>query len=170
MRNVLGKHRLRFFVIFRRPRSTRQSPTMSGCRRSTAVVFTLAGILAGFICVTSALDSESEHLVQQAIDKAVVGRTVVIVAHRLSTIRQADQIVVMDNHKVVDAGHHEKLLGKCSKYRDLIKRQSVMVRDVSLAGMKNFGIIDEDEEDVDGFESNRRIDLGVELPYSCMCA
>ena len=102
---------------------------------------------------TSALDSESEHLVQQAIDKAVVGRTVVIVAHRLSTIRQADQIVVMDNHKVVDAGHHEKLLGKCSKYRDLIKRQSVIVRDVSLAGMKNFGIIDEDEEEVDGFES-----------------
>jgi len=102
---------------------------------------------------TSALDSESEHLVQQAIDKAVVGRTVVIVAHRLSTIRQADQIVVMDNHKVVDAGHHEKLLGKCSKYRDLIKRQSVVVRDVSLAGMKNFGIIDEDEEEVDGFES-----------------
>ena len=71
----------------------------------------------------------------------------------VSTIRQADQIVVMDNHKVVDAGHHEKLLGKCSKYRDLIKRQSVMVRDVSLAGMKNFGIIDEDEEEVDGFES-----------------
>jgi ATP-binding cassette subfamily B protein len=98
---------------------------------------------------TSALDSESEHLVQQAIDKAVVGRTVVIVAHRLSTIRQADQIVVMDNHKVVDAGQHEKLLGKCSKYRDLIKRQSVVVRDVSLASMKNFGIIDEDEEEME---------------------
>ena len=97
---------------------------------------------------TSALDAESEHLVQQAIDKAVVGRTVIIVAHRLSTIRQADQIVVMDDHRVVDAGHHEQLLGECSKYRDLIKRQSVMVRDVSVAGMRGFGI-DEDLEEED---------------------
>ncbi|KAL9180710.1 hypothetical protein ACHAXT_011163 [Thalassiosira profunda] len=97
---------------------------------------------------TSALDAESEHLVQQAIDKAVVGRTVIIVAHRLSTIRQADQIVVMDNHKVVDAGQHDNLLDKCSKYRDLIKRQSVMVRDVSVAGMRGFGI-DEDLEEED---------------------
>ncbi|KAL3766640.1 hypothetical protein ACHAWO_013987 [Cyclotella atomus] len=52
----------------------------------------------------SALDAESEHLVQQAIDKAVRGRTVIIVAHRLSTIRQADQIVVMHNHRVADVG------------------------------------------------------------------
>merc|ERR1712087_1053021 len=63
---------------------------------------------------TSALDSESEHLVQEAIDKAVVGRTVIIVAHRLSTIRQADQIVVMDKHKIVDVGQHDALLDKPS--------------------------------------------------------
>merc|ERR1712071_227814 len=68
---------------------------------------------------TSALDSESEHLVQEAIDKAVVGRTVIIVAHRLSTIRQADQIVVMHNHRVVDVGMHDSLVSKCSKYQDL---------------------------------------------------
>lgn len=77
---------------------------------------------------TSALDAESEHLVQQAIDKAVVGRTVIVVAHRLSTIRQANQIVVMDNHRVVDVGRHDVLLEKCSKYQDLIKRQSVISR------------------------------------------
>jgi ABC-type multidrug transport system fused ATPase/permease subunit len=84
---------------------------------------------------TSALDAESEHLVQRAIEKAVVGRTVIIVAHRLSTIRQADQIVVMDSHRVVDVGVHDALMTKCSKYHDLIKRQSVMIRDVSKSGL-----------------------------------
>lgn len=90
---------------------------------------------------TSALDAESEHLVQQAIDKAVVGRTVIVIAHRLSTVRQADQIVVMDNHRVVDVGAHDALLGKSSKYQDLIRRQSVMVRDVSM------GTLDEGEDE-----------------------
>ncbi|KAL7549379.1 hypothetical protein ACHAWF_012649 [Thalassiosira exigua] len=84
---------------------------------------------------TSALDAESEHLVQQAIDKACKGRTVIVVAHRLSTIRDADQIVVMNNHKVVGRGSHDNLLTKCSKYKDLIKRQSVMVRDVDMKQM-----------------------------------
>merc|ERR1712038_38209 len=74
---------------------------------------------------TSALDAESEHLVQQAIDKAMIGRTVVIVAHRLSTIRAADQIVVMDDHKIVDVGTHEDLLRKSLKYEELIKRQNM---------------------------------------------
>ncbi|KAL3807073.1 hypothetical protein ACHAXA_011007, partial [Cyclostephanos tholiformis] len=96
---------------------------------------------------TSALDAESEHLVQRAIEKAVVGRTVIIVAHRLSTIRQADQIVVMDNHRVVDVGAHDALMTKCSKYHDLIKRQSVMSRDVSKSGLdKMLAHIDDNEE------------------------
>eukprot|EP00956_Cyclotella_meneghiniana_P005959 scaffold7776_cov65-Cyclotella_meneghiniana.AAC.7 len=98
---------------------------------------------------TSALDAESEHLVQQAIDKAVKGRTVIVVAHRLSTIRQADQIVVMHNHRVVDVGQHDELLEKSSKYQDLIKRQSVMIRNVSEAGLQKLlpGVIDEEEGD-----------------------
>jgi ABC-type multidrug transport system fused ATPase/permease subunit len=75
---------------------------------------------------TSALDAESEHLVQDAIDKAIVGRTVIIVAHRLSTIKSAKQIVVLDGQKIVDVGSHDVLLGRCGKYRDLIKRQSVV--------------------------------------------
>ncbi|GFH51744.1 hypothetical protein CTEN210_08220 [Chaetoceros tenuissimus] len=75
---------------------------------------------------TSALDSESEHLVQEAIDKAVVGRTVIIVAHRLSTIVNANQIVVMADHKIVDIGTHDEMLEKSKKYQDLIKRQSVL--------------------------------------------
>jgi ATP-binding cassette subfamily B (MDR/TAP) protein 1 len=80
---------------------------------------------------TSALDSESEHLVQEAIDKAVVGRTVVIVAHRLSTIYNADQIVVMADHKIVDIGTHDQLLEKSKKYQDLIKRQNVLASSAS---------------------------------------
>jgi ABC-type multidrug transport system fused ATPase/permease subunit len=74
---------------------------------------------------TSALDSESEHLVQEAIDKAVVGRTVIIVAHRLSTIQRANQIVVVDDHQIIDIGRHAELLERCAKYQELIKRQSV---------------------------------------------
>ena len=80
---------------------------------------------------TSALDAESEHLVQEAIENVVHGRTVIIIAHRLSTIQRADQIVVMSNHKIVDYGTHDELIQKCGKYQDLIKRQSMITRNVS---------------------------------------
>lgn len=73
---------------------------------------------------TSALDAESESLVQDAIEKAMVGRTVLIVAHRLSTIRRAEQIVVLDQHQIVDMGTHDVLMARCTKYQDLIKRQN----------------------------------------------
>ena len=72
---------------------------------------------------TSSLDVESEHLVQEAIERAVEGRTVLIVAHRLSTIRRANQIVVLDERRMIDIGTHEELLSRCQKYNDLIKRQ-----------------------------------------------
>jgi len=100
---------------------------------------------------TSALDAESEHEVQMAIENAMVGRTVVVVAHRLSTIRSADQIVVMDNRKIVDIGTHDQLLEGCKRYQDLIKRQSTMVRDVSSGTLQKmlpagFSIDEEGEE------------------------
>ena len=77
---------------------------------------------------TSVLDAESEHLVQKAIDNVVIGRTVLIVAHRLSTIQKSSQIVVVDDHQIVDIGTHHDLLRRCAKYQDLIKHQDMVKR------------------------------------------
>lgn len=61
---------------------------------------------------TSALDAESEKVVQQALEKAALARTTVVVAHRLSTVRNADVIAVLRHGKVVEMGSHEELLAK----------------------------------------------------------
>ena len=73
---------------------------------------------------TSALDVISERAVQEAIDRLVVGRTTLIVAHRLSTIRQADWIVVMDHGHVVEQGPREKLLANQGAFAELLALQS----------------------------------------------
>jgi len=59
---------------------------------------------------TSSLDSESERLVQEALDKLMVGRTSVVIAHRLATIRNADQIVVLQHGAVMESGTHQELM------------------------------------------------------------
>ena len=61
---------------------------------------------------TSSLDSESEKLIQDALEKLMKNKTVIIVAHRLSTIKKADRVVVMDNGKIVEAGNHLQLVNK----------------------------------------------------------
>jgi ABC-type multidrug transport system fused ATPase/permease subunit len=61
---------------------------------------------------TSALDSESERLVQEALNRLMEGRTSVIVAHRLSTIREVDQIFVLDQGQIVEKGRHDDLIQK----------------------------------------------------------
>ena len=72
---------------------------------------------------TSALDSESERLVQAAMDKLLRGRTVFVIAHRLSTVRNADQIVVLDNGRIVQRGNHDQLLLEGGLYSHLHKLQ-----------------------------------------------
>nr|CAB3487042.1 unnamed protein product [Digitaria exilis] len=72
---------------------------------------------------TSALDSESEKLVQQALDKASMGRTTLIVAHKLSTVKNADQIAVLDGGTIAEIGTHNELINKGGPYAGLVELQ-----------------------------------------------
>ena len=72
---------------------------------------------------TSALDSESERLVQEAIEHLLEGRTVFVIAHRLSTIMNADQILTMEDGRIIQRGTHEELLAEGGLYRKLYRLQ-----------------------------------------------
>jgi subfamily B ATP-binding cassette protein MsbA len=72
---------------------------------------------------TSALDSENEALVQTALQNLMVGRTVFVIAHRLSTVRHADRIVVLENGTIADVGRHEDLMNRLGTYRRLYELQ-----------------------------------------------
>jgi len=72
---------------------------------------------------TSALDAESEHLVQDALKVLMRGRTTLVIAHRLSTVREADRVVVIDHGRVVQQGKHEELSSMEGLYRALVQRQ-----------------------------------------------
>lgn len=73
---------------------------------------------------TSALDAESERLVQDALEKLMVGRTSIVVAHRLSTIRNADSIAVVQQGKIVEQGSHGQLMqSSIGAYASLVKHQ-----------------------------------------------
>uniref|UniRef100_A0A803N6W6 Uncharacterized protein n=1 Tax=Chenopodium quinoa TaxID=63459 RepID=A0A803N6W6_CHEQI len=72
---------------------------------------------------TSALDSESEHVVQKALEEIMSERTTIVVAHRLSTIRDVDQIIVLKNGSVVELGTHEQLISKGGEYAALARLQ-----------------------------------------------
>ena len=72
---------------------------------------------------TSALDTHSEALVQEAIDRSLESKTAIIVAHRLSTIKNADRILVMDKGKIAEQGKHEELLAAGGLYAELYSRQ-----------------------------------------------
>ncbi|KAI4335889.1 hypothetical protein L6164_014487 [Bauhinia variegata] len=72
---------------------------------------------------TSALDAESEYLVQDAMDSLMKGRTVLVIAHRLSTVKSADTVAVVSDGQIVESGPHEELLSKDGFYTALVRRQ-----------------------------------------------
>eukprot|EP00736_Rhodelphis_marinus_P004974 Rmarinus@m.8921 len=72
---------------------------------------------------TSALDSENESIVQEALDRLMKGRTTIVVAHRLSTVRDADCIIVMKRGEIVESGTHSDLLQKQGVYAELVQHQ-----------------------------------------------
>lgn len=80
---------------------------------------------------TSALDPESESVVQQAIDKISSGRTTIVIAHRLATVRNSDTIAVLDCGSVIEIGSHHQLMEKCGAYYNLIKLASEAVSKTS---------------------------------------
>jgi ABC transporter fused permease/ATP-binding protein len=72
---------------------------------------------------TSALDAESEHLVREALERLMKGRTTLVIAHRLSTVKDAARVVVLDGGQVVQAGTHSALVGEEGLYKRLVERQ-----------------------------------------------
>ncbi len=74
---------------------------------------------------TAAVDSETEHLIQEAIDRLIAGKTTLMIAHRLSTLRKANRIIVVDNGKIIENGSPEELMALKGKYYKLVQIQSM---------------------------------------------
>ena len=75
---------------------------------------------------TSSLDSESEMLIQQAMERLMVGRTTLVIAHRLSTVRALDRLIVLRKGRIIEEGTHDTLIQRpCGVYRGLFERQAL---------------------------------------------
>ena len=99
-------------------------------RRTPAVAIARAFLADAPILIldeaTSSLDSESELLIQQAMERLMVGRTTLVVAHRLSTVRALDRLLVLDRGKVIEEGSHDALIRiDGGIYRRLFERQAL---------------------------------------------
>jgi ATP-binding cassette subfamily B protein len=98
---------------------------------------------------TSSLDSESEVLIQQAMERLMVGRTTLVVAHRLSTVRALDRLLVLDKGKVIEEGSHDALIRRENGlYRRLFERQA-------LALIKGFPEQPEPMQEIAGRKADR---------------
>ena len=76
----------------------------------------------------AAVDSENERLISEAIDDLSKDKTIITIAHHLNTIRDSDQIIVMDKGVVLDAGSHEELMKRCDFYKDMVDAQNKVDR------------------------------------------
>lgn len=70
---------------------------------------------------TASIDPENEHLIQQAISELTRGKTIITIAHRLATIQQADQILVVDDGRITECGTHEQLIEKDGVYKNFME-------------------------------------------------
>jgi ATP-binding cassette subfamily B protein len=80
---------------------------------------------------TSSVDTESEHLIKDALDKVTQGRTTIAIAHRLSTLKNCDRIIVLDGGRLREEGTHEELLRRRGVYYKLVKIQTDLAREGS---------------------------------------
>jgi ATP-binding cassette subfamily B protein len=75
---------------------------------------------------TSSVDTQNEKLIQQALDRLAADRTTFIIAHRLSTLRNADRIIMLEAGELVDMGTHRELMARCRPYRELVEAQGML--------------------------------------------
>ncbi|MGH9914910.1 MAG: ATP-binding cassette domain-containing protein, partial [Pyrinomonadaceae bacterium] len=99
---------------------------LSGGQRQRLAIARAILIDAPFLILdeaTSALDADSERLVQQALSNLTLNRTTLVIAHRLSTVRRANMIVVIDRGRIIETGTHQELLNQNGQYRRLYEMQ-----------------------------------------------
>ena len=87
---------------------------------------------------TAAVDSETEHLIQEAIERLIRGRTTLMIAHRLSTLKNANKIAVVDQGRIIEFGSPEELMAKKGKYYKLIQIQSMGEQVMAQKRKENF--------------------------------
>lgn len=113
---------------------------------------------------TSALDAESEHLVQEALERVASGRTVVVIAHRLSTVQTADEVAVVAGGLLVERGSHEALLAAGGAYAALVRRQ--LLGGPPEGGEGQEGLAGEQQGLGQPFESDGEVAAAVTAPQS----
>ena len=84
------------------------------------------------------MDAESEHLVQEAVDRAMKNRTVIVIAHRLSTVKDADKVIVIDKGQIAEQGTHIELLEQNGVYKKLVLRQLTTGSTVEFGNEKGY--------------------------------